>query len=115
LIIQDDNLIGELKIRGESNDLQGGHYHTLNDDRHTLSKRRDVISKLPSGKLTLTALAYPESGALYTGPRQTNPKEVYDFKDNKLGTTSIKMSTSIIKPTAEYATEHIVEVSTHQM
>ena len=77
-----------------------------------MSKRGNIVPKLPGGKLTLIPLAYPESGALYTGPRSTTPKEVFDFKDKKLGTTSIKKFTDYnSKSTADYATEYIIEVS----
>lgn len=47
---------------------------------------------------------------LYTGPRKNNEKNVFDFKDNKLGSRIVKNFKAIVKPTYMYATEHIIEV-----
>jgi hypothetical protein len=70
-----------------------------------------VDATLPtSGKLTLTAPNQPPSGMLYTGPRKNNDKNVFDFKDNKLGSRIVKNFKAIVKPTYMYATEHIIEV-----
>ncbi|KAF2996724.1 hypothetical protein E8E13_005955 [Curvularia kusanoi] len=78
----------------------------------TLSKRRTVDANIPSGKITLTAPNQPRSGLLYTGKRKNNPKNVFDFKDNKLGSRIVKNFKAILKPTNEFATEHIIELQT---
>ncbi|KAJ4983404.1 Killer toxin subunits alpha/beta 4 [Stagonosporopsis vannaccii] len=77
------------------------------DDARELS-RSTRLPKLRDGALELTALGYP-SGELYISPRQNNPKEVYDFKDNKLRTTAVSQSITLKKPSNNYATEHIIE------
>lgn len=67
-------------------------------------------AKLPNGKLKLTALNQPRSGILYTGNRKNNDKNVFDFKDAKLGSRTVKNFKAILKPTSDFATEHIIEV-----
>ncbi|KAL1641723.1 hypothetical protein SLS61_009997 [Didymella pomorum] len=52
---------------------------------------------------------------LYTGPRKNNDKNVFDFKDNKLGSRIVKNFKAIVKPTYMYATEHIIELQTIAM
>jgi hypothetical protein len=76
-----------------------------------LSKRRTVNAELTGGKLTLKAPDQPSSGALYKSPRDKNPKNVFDFENDKLGSTVVKNFKAIKKPTDQYATEHIIEVS----
>ena len=76
----------------------------------TLTKRRTVEAKLPNGNLKLTAPNQPRSGILYTGKRKNNDKNVFDFKDTKLGSRTVKNFKAILKPTSEFATEHIIEV-----
>jgi hypothetical protein len=66
-----------------------------------LSKRRTVNAELTGGKLTLKA---PDQ-------RDKNPKNVFDFENDKLGSTVVKNFKAIKKPTNQYATEHIIEVS----
>jgi hypothetical protein len=50
---------------------------------------------------------------LYTGKRKNNDKNVFDFKDAKLGSRIVKNFKTILKPTNEFATEHIIEVIGH--
>ncbi|KAF9694421.1 hypothetical protein EKO04_007322 [Ascochyta lentis] len=115
-IVRDNASLGGLKIRGLYHDQEANEHYSHDEKRHDLPKRGNIVPKLPGGPLILTPLAYPKSGVLYTGPRSTTPKKVYDFKDKKLGTTSVKKFTDYKnKPTTEYATEHIVELQTHGM
>ena len=62
-------------------------------------------------KLTLEALPYPNSGQLYKGARAKNPINVFDFKNDLLGSASVQETKTVPKVTSEYATEHIIEVS----
>lgn len=81
--------------------------------RGGLTKRRTVEAELPNGKLKLTAPDQPRSGIIYTGKRKNNDKNVFDFKDDKLGSRIVKNFKTILKPTNEFATEHIIEVIGH--
>lgn len=99
-----------VKSRSDLHDYYNGN-HAYDNDRVALSKRRESIKpKLPGGVLDLPPVAYPSSGELYTGARQNNQKEVYDFSKNKVGTTTVVDFKALKKPSDEYATEHIVEV-----
>lgn len=101
-----------MKVRKDLHDYYNGYDRVYEDGRVTLAKRaRTSKPKLPGGPLALPSLSYPSSGELYDSPRDANPKEVYDFKDNKLGTTAISKSASLTKPSFDYATEHIIEVN----
>lgn len=101
-----------MKSRRDINDYYNGNLNVDANDRFTLSKRRESIKpKLPGGTLDLPPLAHPSSGKLYESPRDKNKKEVYDFKDKKVGTITVREFGSLIRPSDEYAVEHIIEVS----
>jgi hypothetical protein len=69
-----------------------------------------VEAKLPNGNLKLTAPDQPRSGILYTGKRKNNDKDVFDSRDARLGSRTVKNFKAILKPTSEFATDHIIEV-----
>jgi hypothetical protein len=111
-VTQEDGTVLNVKSRSYLQEYHNSYDRLYKDDRIVLSKRGRLSSPvLPSGPLSLTALGYPSSGELYDGPRQSKPIEVFNFKDNKLGTTAVSMKNQVPAITAEYATEHIIEVS----
>ena len=104
-------MLTTLGARNRSHRSHNSHHQVRNESPSALAKRADIVPKLPGGPLRLPPLACPRSGVLYAGPRANAPKVVYDFKDNKLGTTSVKKFPTLNgKPTSYYASEHIVEV-----
>ena len=86
-----------------------------NHHRHALSKRRTPQNvKLPGGiTLKLPSLDYPSSSELYTGPRSNNPKHIFQFRSDELTDVAVEDTSAMPANTEEFATEHIIEVSSH--